>query len=402
MLKVLQISNKAPYPANDGSSIAIFNMARGLLQNGVTLRLLTVNTKKHFKSDEGVPEGFRTSVRYRSVYRNTNVSAIGAFCNLFSRHSYFVSRFHFRKFSSALSEILTAEQFDIVQVEGLFMASYIPLIRKISKARIVLRAHNIEHVIWQRHIAREPSFLKRLYLATQNSRLRRFELKVFNSVDAVITITTADEAALRDMGVRPQVFTCITGIEPAEYAAPSNAKTRKDTVFYFGSMDWIPNQEAVTWFLRHCWQQVKQAVPSARFIIAGRGMPLHFFHINRPGVSIMEQVDDPHDFYHRHEVMVVPLWSGSGLRIKIVEGMASGKAIVSTSIGAEGIGCENGRNILIADTAEEFTQQVITLLKNAELRTTIGAEASAFAAREFDNASVVASLVKFYRTLAHA
>ena len=117
MLKILLISNKAPYPANDGSSIAILNMARGLLENGVHVRLLTINTKKNFKPDEGVPEGLRAQLGYRSVYRNTNVTAVGALANLFSRRSYFVSRFYFRRFSSALRALLAEEKFDIVQLE---------------------------------------------------------------------------------------------------------------------------------------------------------------------------------------------------------------------------------------------------------------------------------------------
>ncbi len=399
MLKILQISNKAPFPANDGSSIAIYNMARGLLQNGIDLRVLTINTKKHFKPDSGVPSEFREKVKYRSVFHNTNVTTAGAFFNLFSGRSYFVSRFFFREFSKVLAETLSKDQFDIVQIEGLFMASYIPVIRKHSKARIVLRAHNIEHVIWERHIAGEKSLLKRIYLSAQNRRLRKFEMKAFRQVDAVVTITSADENNIRNAGCDKPIFTCITGIDPMEYGVKGVQKPRKGTVFYFGSMDWLPNQEAVTWFLHNCWVKVKQAVPSARFVIAGRGMPLQFYHINKPGVSIIEQVEDPHEFYRLHEVMIVPLWSGSGLRIKIVEGMASGKAIVSTSIGAEGIPCVHGSHILIADTADDFARQVISLLSDHDLRMRIGDQAAQLAGHEFDNRKVVGELSRFYTRL---
>ena len=93
MIKILQICNKAPYPANDGSSIAIYNMANGLCDNGVELHLLTINTKKHFKDDKGVPEDFKLKTHYQSVYHNCNTSLTGAFLNLFSPESYFVSRF---------------------------------------------------------------------------------------------------------------------------------------------------------------------------------------------------------------------------------------------------------------------------------------------------------------------
>lgn len=401
MLRVLQICNKAPYPANDGSSIAIYNMARGLLQNGVDLQLLTINTKKNFKPDEGVPSDFREKSAYRSVYRNTGVTLAGAFFNLFSSQSYFVSRFRFRAFSKALTEILLTKEFDIIQVEGLFMAVYLPEIRRYTKARVVLRAHNIEHVIWERHIAHEKSLLRKWYLALQNKRLKRFELKVFSEVDAVVPITGTDESNIRAMGCRKPLFTCITGINPKEYVR-SGGKQKKNTVFYFGSMDWLPNQEAVTWFLDNCWDAIIEQIPGARFIIAGRGMPLHFFHITKPGVTIVEEVENPQQFFSQHQVMIVPLWSGSGLRIKIVEGMASGRAIISTSIGAEGIRYTHGRNILIADTAADFVTQVVRLLRDEELQQALGRQAALLAAEEFDNLRLVRELVNFYQGLQHA
>ncbi len=400
-LKVLQLCNKAPFPANDGSSIAIYNMARGLLQNGVQLRLITINTKKNFKPDEGVPLKFKEATCYTSVYHNTNVSLMGAVGNLFSNASYFVSRFFFRRFTNALTDILKAEKYDIVLLEGLFMAVYLPVIRKHSGAKVVLRAHNIEHVIWTRHIAQERSAVKRWYLTIQNKRLKKFELQVFNSVDAIIPITKTDEKKIMELGCDKPLFTCITGIMPIEYADLGKTPQKKNTVFYFGSMDWLPNQEAVTWFLNNCWSEVQKAVPDARFVIAGRGMPLHFFHINLPGVVIMEEVEEPITFYHQHQVMVVPLWSGSGLRIKIVEGMACGKAIVSTSIGAEGINCQNGNDILIADDAADFIKKVVLLLTNEERRLQLSQQARLFAAKEFDNTLIVERLVDFFKKGLH-
>lgn len=192
MFKVLQICNKAPFPANDGSSIAIYNMARGLIENKVELTLLTINTKKHFKPDDGVPVDFKTNSNYVSIYRNTNTSFWGALLNLFSPKSYFVSRFYFKKFEDKLIDLLKTQQFDLIQLEGLFMAVYINTIKKHSKAKITLRAHNVEHFIWDRHIQNENSWLKKTYLSLQNKRLKRFEIDVLSKVDAVVPITETD------------------------------------------------------------------------------------------------------------------------------------------------------------------------------------------------------------------
>jgi glycosyltransferase involved in cell wall biosynthesis len=402
VLKILQISNKAPFPANDGSSIAIYNMARGLIGNGVELHLLCINTKKHFKPDGGVPTDFRMKSNYISVYRNTNISVAGALLNLFTGRSYFVSRFYFGAFARRLAVILSEQQFDIVQLEGLFMGVYINVIRKHSSARIVLRAHNIEHYIWKRHIANEHSLLKKMYLSLQNKRLKRFELDVFNKVDAVVPIAETDAGEIISLGCRKPVYANITGVDIEKYQSTGNITEKAGTVFYFGSMDWLPNQEAVRWFLHNCWDEINRKVPAARLTIAGRGMPLEFFHITRPNVSIVENVENGDDFFRQQQIMIVPLLSGSGLRIKIIEGMAYGKAIVSTPVGAEGIRCTHNENILLAASGPDFAAAVIRLLTSEDDRKRISANAASFAAAEFDNSKVVSGLVNFYNQLVNA
>jgi len=399
MFKVLQICNKAPYPANDGSSIAIYNMAKGFIENNVSLHLLTINTKKHYKPDKEVPEDFRENSHYNSVYRNTNTSTLGAFFNLFTGNSYFVSRFYFKKFEKKLIEILKATTFDIIQLEGLFMAVYIDTVKKHSKAKIVLRAHNVEHFIWRRHIAHEKISAKKVYLTLQNKRLKKFEVEVVSKVDAIVPITKTDEDEFKKLGFQKPIFTCITGVDVKSYQTKLVLNEKAKTIFYFGSMDWLPNQEAANWFLLNCWEAVHKAVPEAKLIIAGRGMPIEFFHITRPNVIIVENVENGKAFFQQHQVMIVPLWSGSGLRIKIIEGMAYGKAIVSTSIGAEGIKYTDKKNILIADNAADFSQAVIKLLSDTAARTELEKNAAEFARIEFDNFKVVSRLVQFYTQL---
>ncbi len=223
-----------------------------------------------------------------------------------------------------------------------------------------------------------------------------------NEVDAVVPITDKDKSEFIHLGFKKPIFTCITGVDVKSYQQALALNSKAKTIFYFGSMDWLPNQEAANWFLANCWEKVHAAVPEAKFIIAGRGMPLEFFHITRPNVIIVENVENGKAFYQQHELMIVPLWSGSGLRIKIIEGMAYGKAIVSTSIGAEGIPYTDQLNIMIADSAEAFSEAVIRLLTQDELRQNLEKNASELANREFDNYKVISKLNEFYKGLLHA
>lgn len=397
-MRILQLSNKAPYPANDGSSIAIYNLAEGLADNGTELHLLTINTKKHFKPDDQVPQAFKDKTHYASVYRNTDTSIGGAISNLFSTQSYFVSRFFFREFEERIVQALRAHAFDLVQLEGVFLATYIPLIRQHCQAKIVIRAHNLEHQIWERHLAGEKNLLKKYYLALQSRRLKRFELDAFAKADAIVTITDEDKKNIRQLLPQKALYTCLTGINLDAYRAimqPSGPAT----LFHFASMDWMPNEEAVSWLMARVWPKVLQQAPNSKLVLAGKNMPEKFRKLASQNIRVIEHVNSSSEFYSTYDIMLVPLWSGSGLRIKLVEGLAYGKAIVTTSIGAEGVPYTNQQNLIVADNPEAFAEAILSLLKEPAKKQELQKQARLLAEKHFDYKSLAAGLLEFYKTL---
>ena len=398
-MRILQLCNKAPFPANDGSSIAIYNMAVGLHKNGVYLDLMTLNTKKHFKSDKNIPKAFFEDTHYSSVYKNTNPTLFGLITNLFSSKSYFETRFYFNEFEQKLIDKLQANRYDIIQLEGFFMSSYIPVIRQYSTAKIVLRAHNIEHIIWERHTKSVTNPIKKAYLTLQTTRLKKQELTAFQQVDYIVPITPIDEKILAQWVDKSKMKTVLTGVDLTEYQLENDPLYESKSVFCFGSMDWLPNQQAVEWFLERCWPLVLDKIPSCKFIIAGRSIPDSFKQMASKHIHVLENVPTSNEIYSRYNVMVVPLQSGSGLRIKIVEGLSFGKAIVSTPIGCEGIGVQNNRDLLIAETPEKFADAVIELVENNERRNSIELNAKSFAKKYLDNTKLTATLVRFYNSI---
>ncbi|MBS1651536.1 MAG: glycosyltransferase family 4 protein [Bacteroidetes bacterium] len=398
-MKLLQIANKAPFPANDGSSIAIYNLATGFLANNVDLHFRCLNTLKHFKPDENVPNDFKLKANYTSFAINTTPTIFGAVFNLFSSKSYFVSRFFNRTFLNDLKNYIKAHNFDVIVLDGLFMCVYLNEIKKVSNAKTVLRAHNIEHYIWERHITNEKNKLKKLYLKIQNKRLKKFELNCLNAIDAILPITNFDKVAFKELGFKKPQFTTITGVNSNDYDLTPNNKFIQKSIFYFASMDWIPNQEAVDWFLNKCWHKITEKEPDCNFIIAGRNMPERFKKLNLPNVVVIENVEDKKAFYETYNIMLVPLLSGSGLRIKIIEGMSFGKAIVSTSIGAEGINYDDNKNIIIKNHSDLFADGVLELLSNAELSKNISVNAKEFAKQNFENNIILKNTTQFLTNL---
>ena len=293
---------------------------------------------------------------------------------------------------------LETNSFDIIQLEGVFMATYIPIIKKYSKAKIVLRSHNVEHQIWERHLVSEKNILKKTYLTIQNNRLKAFEINTINKVDAIVTITDEDKKNISLICPKTPIHTCLTGVNLEEYKQVFQSKN-PNTLFHFASMDWMPNIEAVDWLLNHVWNDVLKQQPDAKLVLAGRGMPERIKNVASENIIVIDTIKDSTEFYNSYDIMLVPLWSGSGLRIKLVEGLAYGKAIITTSIGAEGIPYSANKNLLIADTNTEFTKAIITLLTNLDLKQDLQKSARTLAENHFNYKLIAKNLITFYNTL---
>jgi glycosyltransferase involved in cell wall biosynthesis len=164
-------------------------------------------------------------------------------------------------------------------------------------------------------------------------------------------------------------------------------------------MNWIPNQEGIRWFIENVWNKIHKEFPSLKYYIAGREMPEWLTKSNYPGVVVAGEVEDALRFMHQHSVMIVPLFSGSGIRIKIIEGMAAGKAIISTSIGAEGIHYSENENILIADESDAFCEAVKTCIANREFCRSLGANARKLIENEYQRKDIIRNLIGFYHKL---
>ncbi len=399
-MKILLLCNKAPFPPQDGSAIAVANMAKGMVQNGVEVSILAINTKKHFKADGEIPSAILNSLQYQSVYQNTDVTALGAFGNLFSQDSYFVSRFFFEDYKQALIQKLQSQKFDVVQLEGVFMASYIPVIRQYSKAKIVLRAHNVEFIIWERWLSTSSQLLKNIYLTIQKNRLKKYELNAFKSVDAIVPITSVDADVIQKLVPQAKIFPSITGTDLEQYPFVEKAK-EPNTIFYFGSMDWMPNIEAVEWFHKNCWEEVKQSNNLVKWVIAGKNMPQNIAMLgeNDDRILIQENVESAAVFYQTYNIMLAPILSGSGLRIKLVEGISYGKPIVTTAIGMEGLSCEDKKEVMIANNAPAFTKAVVALLEHNQKQEKLSQAARKYAEEHFDNTKLTSDLLRFYGQL---
>jgi glycosyltransferase involved in cell wall biosynthesis len=389
--------NKVPWPPKDGGAIACLNMTKGFAMLGHEVTVLSMNTSKHHISFKDMPAELRSKADFRLVEVPAYINWFEAALNLlFSKLPYNAQRFISDEYSFELVKLLTEKTFDVVQLEGLYLCPYIPVIRKYSEAKIAYRAHNIEYEIWARTASLSEG-LRSKYLNNLSKRIKRFEISYLNTYDILVPITDRDGLILDELGNTKPRHTSQTGIDFASLV-PTAKKLEFPSLFHIGALDWAPNQEGLIWFFSHCWPIIRKENPELKFYLAGRNAPDWFVrHIKLDGVEYLGEINDAYDFINSKAIMVVPLFSGSGMRIKIIEGMSLGKPIVTTDIGTEGIPTENGNNILIANTADEFNDAITRLINNRELSDQIGKNAIGFIQEKFDNLSQAGSLIEFYK-----
>jgi glycosyltransferase involved in cell wall biosynthesis len=399
-MNILQLTNKIPYPPNDGGAIATLNMSKGFTYLGHHVTILSMNTSKHYFKIDDIPEKIRNTIQIIAVDIDSEITPAGALNNLlFSGLPYSAERFISRAFSDRLSELLTAEHFDIVQIEGLYLTHYIPVIRKFSKAIISFRSHNIEHEIWERTADRQKNPVKKIYLRILAKRIKEFKRNILNTYDLLIPITQRDADIYSNNGNLAPVCVVPAGINFKEMSLPY-PRDIEPSVCYIGALDWIPNQDGLTWFLKSVWPGILNFMPGIQFHIAGRNAPVKFagYLNNQPGVVYHGEINDAYSFMVKYSVMIVPLFSGSGMRVKIIEGMALKRLVVSTPKGAEGIGAIHNENILIAENTDEFINAVSSALSDPVLYTKISENAKVFTESNFDNEKICAKLISFYES----
>lgn len=397
-MQILQVANKFPYPAKDGGSIATLSLSRSLASQGHKVTVLAINTSKHYTDPASVPSELSDAIRFISVAVNTDIRILSLIRNfLFSSQPYNAERFISKEFDQTLKNLLSAEKFDIIQLEGLYLAPYLETIRAHSTAKVVMRAHNIEHEIWER-TASLTKGIKKWYIKSLAGRIRRMEVQYLNRYDAVLPITARDGDFLHKLGCRLPSHVLPMGVDTVELL-PDHSRLEFPSVFHIGALDWMPNQEGLLWFFENVWGKILEKHPDLLFYLAGRNAPPHFKVLPYPNVVYTGEVDNAYDFIRSKAVMIVPVLSGSGMRIKIIEGMALGKAIVTTSIGTEGIATTHGSDIFISDDPEEFARYVCSLIEDRNFCLIIGENASKFVKSRYDNYIITSSLVDFFQKL---
>ena len=357
-MKVLLITSKPPYPSIDGGCFASARFIDSLLTIDCELDLFTISTPKHPFEVSAFPAGLNVS----QAFVNTDVSIVGAFKSLFSKESYNVSRFDSPAAHETL-KVLFKKDYTHVIFDNLFSTPYLETVRQNSNAKLYIRTHNVENSIWEQHFQHERNPFKRFLLKGFYKKLMRYELDTLNSVNGIFSISKDDTILFEKQGVRTPISHIPVGLETKD----KDFTVLPNKFFHIGSMNWQPNVDAVNRLIS-ILPEIIENNPDAKLHIAGSETD----KLNTSSASISKDgfIEDVHDYAINKGVMVSPITSGSGVKIKVLEMLSYGVPVITTTKGSEGL--ESTSMIKIADSDEELVEAITVALKDKDGITRLG------------------------------
>lgn len=380
------------------------NSIKEAIRRDFNVKVLAVNSYKNNVDIKDLPKDYLEKTKFENVFLDLKVKPIPFLSTYITNKSPHIIRFYSNDFNKKLIEVLNKNNFDVVILESLFMCPYIETIRNFSKEiKIVLRAHNVEYKIWERMAKSDTNKglkgnLKKVALKHVYKTLRKYELEAIKKVDGIAAITEVDKKFF-EQNTNVPITVVPFGYDISNFYVNKNDISYKpNTLFHLGAMNWHPNIEGVNWFLNNVWGNLLSSKPELKLYLAGRQMSDEWMNKKIDNVVMVGEVDNVKNFMLSNQLMIVPLLSGSGMRIKIIEGLALGKVIISTTIGAEGIDITHKKDILIADSPQDFAQSIIEVLENKDLFNSIS-ENAIKTAQKYDIQKIYNNYISFINTL---
>ncbi|MFA6150779.1 MAG: glycosyltransferase family 4 protein [Chitinophagaceae bacterium] len=362
---ILIITNRVPFPLKDGGALAMYAMIKGWHDEGKKVFLLAMNTSRHSVLKSELPPIFNKIAGFEMTDVDTGIHVLPVVSNfIFSTKPQHAERFFNKKIANKITAAIHKVKPDIIQLESIYLQEYAPLIRQHSKALLIQRLHNIEGEVWKRLAAETANALKKFYLKNLAKRIAAYEELVWQDCDAIIPISNPDANAIKKSGCETPMITIPFGIEEAGF---SKHPTDKWDAYHIGAMDWQPNVEAMEWMNAEIVPEIVKQNPDFTFQFAGRNMPERFEQNKEKSFFCAGEVADANAFIADKKILIVPLRSGSGIRIKTLEGMAAGKIVISTGVGIQGIEALDRIHFLKADTPEEFANAIHWISENKVL-----------------------------------
>jgi len=366
IMKILFISPRFPYPPTSGADLRIFYLLKEVSKYHDTSLISFITDNDQLKYLQDAEKELCPIYTVQHPLRRYWKNHLRYF---FSTVPYYRNVAISQEMSSAIKRLCNENHYDIVQIEFLSMAHFIEDIRC---PRIILDMHNVESLLFNRMLKILPFGKEKTLGMFDNLKLEKYETNQIKRFSACLASSDVDREILEKNSSNGNIFTIPNGVQTGFFKSHM-FKEEPASILYMGSYSYYPNVDAVLYFSKEILPRIKEMNKDVRFIVVGRNPPPEIMALNgKNGVIVKGFVEDVREYLGRATLFVVPLRSGSGTRLKILEAWAMGKAVVSTSLGTEGLLAKQNKNCLIADDPDSFAERVLDLLGNKRMRNALG------------------------------
>ncbi len=369
--KILLIARNSPYPTTDGEKLRVYNIIRHLSKYyDITLiyRAMYRNELEHEK------HLLNYCSRIEGVFIPPPVSHFKRLIRLFNtlKHGYpfICSPYYFPAMADRIEKVTENVVYDAVQIEHSLLFPYLDSLTKKNAGIKLVTLHNIDFIRFQRILNQMPFSIRKIFYYLFLKNLKTVELNGLKNFDFVLTMSEEDIKQLNSHGFDKKMVSIPNGVD-VDAIRPIFVSPVPETILFVGSLDYIANKDGVLWFLNKVWPILISHMPKAKLLLVGRNPCNKLKSYQSVAVTVTGTVESVEPYYKQASVCIVPLRSGGGTRLKILEALAYGVPVVSTTLGCEGIKVENLKTILIADTPNSFAKAILKLCNNMELSTSI-------------------------------
>ena len=377
LVRMLWLKTELLHPVDKGGKIRTYNMLKQMKrEHHVTYLTLddgTASAADRARSVEYCDELICVPHRLREKF--TPGFYIELLQNLVSSRPYAIKKYESAAMSDKISELERRNAFDLLVCDFLAPAANVP---RALTTPTVLFQHNVEAMIWKRHYEVQTSPVRKAYLYGEWRKMLRFEEEMCRRFDCVIAVSAEDRDQIKREYGAETVFDVPTGVDTEFFRSSGALEPAPHSIVFTGSMDWLPNEDAISYFMREVMPLIKKKLPDTKLTVVGRNPPVALIALSKedPSLVVTGRVDDVRPYIERAAAYIVPLRIGGGTRLKIFEAMAMEKAVVSTTVGAEGLPLKDGVELLLADEPQTFADAVVKVLSDSSFAFELGQRAA--------------------------
>ncbi len=398
-MRILFIVDSLPYPILGGASLRNYNLLRRIAaENEVWLAALV--------TDAGQMESVS---RFQKFCAGVEVAAMGpqsVFSNLPGFVKYFLMGvppelryFDSNSLTQKISSLISKIKFDVIHIDQINMGLYLKAIPQDQRCRTIWSLHDYDFKKFKQIIELEPKKARKFRLWLNNQFVYYWEPRHAAKFGRIVTVSNLDKQLLSAKNPNLKIEVIPNGVD-ALALMPYPENTGKQVLLFVGNMDYLPCIDGIMHFHEHILPLIKKALPTVELWVIGKDPPDQILKLKDMGVLVTGRVDDVRPYYEKSKVCIVPLRAGSGTRLKILEAMALGRPVVSTSTGCEGLDITDGRELAVADTPELFAKKTIELLTNEALRKKIAVQAREFVVQNHEWNMIAQKLMDVYKQIA--